>query len=239
LPMDRIKAVFISHEHIDHIRGVRVLAKKYQLPVYITPLTYKNARIHLEKKLQHSFKEDEPVQIGELAITPFVKHHDAEDPYSFIIEGNGVRVGVITDIGIACERVVHYFKQCHACFLESNYDEKMLEEGSYPVHLKKRICGGKGHISNVQALHLFMNHRSESLSHLLLSHLSKNNNHPELVQELFTKHAGETNIIIASRYKETAVFTVEGKPGERQLIFAPIKKAGVQMTLFNEMEFLS
>src|SRR4051812_45130249 len=76
LPTDRVKAVFISHEHIDHIRGVRVLAKKYQLPVYITPLTYKNARIHLEKKLQYSFKEDEPVRIGELAITPFVKHHD-------------------------------------------------------------------------------------------------------------------------------------------------------------------
>jgi phosphoribosyl 1,2-cyclic phosphodiesterase len=162
LAMERVKAVFISHEHIDHIRGVRVLAKKYQLPVYITPLTYKNARFHLEKKLQHSFKENEQVIIGGLTVTPFVKHHDAEDPYSFMVEGNGVRVGIITDIGIACEKVIHYFRQCHACFLESNYDERMLEEGDYPPRLKKRIRGGKGHLSNAEALKLFIHHRSDT-----------------------------------------------------------------------------
>jgi len=234
LSMDRVKAIFISHEHIDHIRGVRVLAKKYQLPVYITPQTLTHSGLRLEKNLLYSFRENEPVFIGSLAVIPFVKLHDATDPYSFIVESKGIKVGVITDIGVACERVIHYFRQCHACFLESNYDENMLEKGSYPMRLKKRIRGGKGHLSNVQALELFIKHKPAFMSHLLLSHLSENNNHPDLVSEMFSKHARETNIIIASRNKETAVYEIEKTNDDEPVItFPQRRKAGLQMTMFN------
>lgn len=234
LEMQKVKAVFISHEHTDHIKGVDKLARKHNLPVYITPATRGNTRLGLKKVLLQPFKADEPVTIGSLQVIPFTKKHDAADPYSFMVEYNGIKVGVITDIGIVCKDVIRYFKQCHACFLESNYDEKMLEEGSYPPRLKDRIRGGHGHISNKQALELFVKHRPPFMSHLFLSHLSQNNNHPDIVEELFLKHAGETNIVIASRHKETAVHVVGGQGSEMPKASANAVriKRSVQMSLF-------
>ena len=199
LPMGKVIAIFISHEHGDHISGVSVLAKKFNLPVYITATTLSNGRIQLEKELIKSFIAHQPIQIGNIVITAFPKIHDASDPHSFIVSSRLVTVGVFTDIGIACEHLVNYFKQCHAVFLESNYDTEMLENGNYPLHLKNRIRGGVGHLSNEQALQLFVTHRPKFLSHLILSHLSKNNNDPKLVEDLFHKLKGNTKIIVASR----------------------------------------
>ena len=134
--------------------------------------------------------------------------NDAADPYSFIVSGNGVKVGVLTDIGSACEHVIDNFKDCHAAFLEANYDEEMLEKGNYPYYLKERIASNKGHLSNKQALEIFMQYKPEFMSHLILSHLSKDNNCPLLVKELFLKHAAQTHIVVASRLNETEVFTI-------------------------------
>ncbi len=207
LTMEQVKAVFISHEHTDHISGLPVLAKKYQLPVYISAATLGNSRMNLPQELVRDFTAAH-VNVGALRVTPFAKLHDAADPYSFIIEGNGVKIGVLTDIGKACKQVVHYFKQCHAVFLESNYDEQMLEEGNYPRHLQNRIRGGKGHLSNNEALELFAMHRAPHLSHLLLSHLSQSNNRPELVLDLFRPFADELTIAVASRYQESPVYHI-------------------------------
>ena len=233
LNMQLVKSVFISHEHIDHIRGVAVLARKYQLPVYITPATLKHSQLFLDRGLLRTFKANEPVKIGNLAVTPFSKLHDAIEPYSFIVEGNGIKIGVITDIGEACAQVIHYFKQCHACFLESNYDEQMLETGGYPIYLKNRIRGGKGHLSNKQALELFLKHKPLFMSHLFLSHLSKNNNYPELVQELFSQHAQHIQIIVASRDRETEIYTIFNRETGLSKIKREIfKKEALQMSLF-------
>ncbi len=211
LSIKMVKAIFISHEHGDHIKGLSTLANKYHLPVYITNATANNGP-HLIKHLSKIFIAQQPVAVGELLITPFSKHHDAADPHSFIITNGEVTVGIFTDIGKACCNVVHYFKQCHAVFLESNYDDTMLENGSYPVHLKNRIRGGKGHLSNRQALELFIQHRPTFMTHILLAHLSKENNCPKLAAELFTKYAGDkTAVIIASRYEATPVFTITNK----------------------------
>ncbi len=210
LSLKKVKAIFISHEHTDHISGLPLLAKKHQLPVYITNQT--NLKVKLEGddyKIQH-FNPFEPIAVGDLQITAFPKMHDAIDPYSFIITFNGLKIGVFTDIGRVCNNVKDYFAQCHAVFLEANYDEEMLEKGNYPYHLKNRIRGGSGHISNKQALSLFLAHRNKNLRYLILSHLSKNNNDPELVYELFNAHAEETTIIVASRYQETMVYKIEG-----------------------------
>ena len=229
LSMQQVKAIFISHEHSDHINGVRVLSKKYNLPVYITKKTLKNSGLILEERLTKSFIADEPVQVGELLITPFAKFHDADDPHSFIVEGKGVSIGVLTDIGRVCENTIKHFKKCHAAFLEANYDVDMLDKGGYPYYLKKRISGGHGHLSNKEALDIFNDHRPSFMSHVLLSHLSKNNNDPALVYELFSKHAGKTNVIIASRYEETKVFEIADTP------FQKIKERRMkasQLTLF-------
>lgn len=210
LSMDLVKAVFISHEHSDHITGLAGISKKYRLPVYITGPTLNNCSIPVEKNLIHPFKHAKPVVINRLSITPFRKSHDAADPHSFIISGHGIHIGVITDIGYACKHVIKYFRQCTAVFLESNYCEKMLEEGGYPYYLKKRIRGDEGHLSNDQALELFLNYKSDDLRLLILSHLSKNNNKPELVKQIFTREAGNTKIVVASRYEASPVFCMDG-----------------------------
>ena len=208
LQMSKVKAIFISHEHSDHIKGVSVLAKKYKLPVYITPETLRRARFEETNFPMEAFDAQAPITIGDLEVLAFPKLHDAIDPYSFVVSYQGTKVGVFTDIGAPCDQLIHYFGQCHAAILEANYDEVMLAEGYYPYHLKRRISGGKGHLSNRQALNLFTTYKPNFMSHLLLGHLSKNNNCPNLVEELFTKHAGNTQVVVASRYEETPVYRI-------------------------------
>lgn len=224
LGMEKVKALFISHEHADHITGMAGISKKYQLPVYITGDTLKNSTVPLEKHLIRPFKHAKQVMLGGLIATPFRKSHDAADPHSFMINWNNINVGVITDIGYPCKRVIKYFSQCHAAFLESNYCEDMLANGTYPAYLKKRISGDEGHLSNIQALDLFINYRSPDLQLLILSHLSKNNNNPGLVKKLFAPYAGNTRIIIASRYEATEVFEVNTIPNKKPLIGQGISK---------------
>jgi phosphoribosyl 1,2-cyclic phosphodiesterase len=142
-----------------------------------------------------------------------------------------VRVGVFTDLGHACENVVHYFSQCHAAFLESNYDEDLLEQGSYPYHLKERIKSDKGHLSNRQALELFVQHRAPYLSHLFLSHLSEDNNHPKLVQKFFSNDAGNTEIIVAGRKKETKLYHIRDVMPVRKRTVVPVEEIK-QLSLF-------
>lgn len=208
LSLKNVKAVFVSHEHTDHISGLPVLAKKHNLPIFISQATLRNSKLRFEKFLLHHFTADVPVVIGDLTVTAFSKYHDAADPYSFTITGNGVNVGVITDIGRPCPNVVSHFSQCHAAFLEANYDEAMLQNGSYSWYLKNRIRGGHGHLSNRQALELFQQYRSPQLTHLFLSHLSRNNNCPKLVEELFTANASGVNMVVASRFQESAVYKI-------------------------------
>ena len=208
LSMSIVKAICISHEHTDHIKGVSTLANKYLLKVYITGATATNGP-RLIKHLSENFTAHQPITIGSLCITAFPKYHDAEDPHSFIISCNNITVGVFTDIGKPCTNLTNYFSQCHAAFLEANYDEEMLENGRYPYVLKNRIRGGLGHLSNTQALEVFVNNRPPFMTHLLLSHLSKDNNSPELVKNLFTKNAADVNIIVASRYEATPVYQID------------------------------
>lgn len=211
LSMLTVKAIFISHEHSDHIRGLCVLAKKYQLPVYITPGTLVSSRLLLADTLIRAFKPYEQICIGKLCITAFPKFHDAFDPHSFLISCDDVRVGVFTDIGGVCKELTYNFSLCHAAFLEANYDDHLLDTGRYPYYLKNRIRGGKGHLSNVQALELFKTHKPSYMSHLLLSHLSKDNNCPDLVHKLFSENAMQTEIIVASRYQESGVYYIGKK----------------------------
>lgn len=232
LSFNKVKAVFITHEHSDHTRGVEVISRKYQLPVYITAATHNHSSLKLDKKLVRSFDAYAPAHIGRLSVKAFPKMHDASEPHSFTVTYDGITVGILTDIGSACEHVIHNFSQCHAAFLEANYDEKMLEEGRYPQFLKNRIRGDEGHLSNRQALELFTTHKSPCMSQLLLSHLSEDNNDPQLVQDLFLKYAGNTNIAIASRYQESAVYCISAEVAEQPGKIRVAAGLAVQMSLF-------
>ena len=133
LSVEKIKAIFISHEHIDHVRGLAGLADKFKMPIYITPNT-KARCYHVKAHDTSTFAANKPVWIGTMCVTAFLKPHDAADAHSFIIASGGITVGVFTDIGGICQSLVHHFAQCNVAFLEANYDENMLAAGSYPAH---------------------------------------------------------------------------------------------------------
>ena len=208
LSMRSVRAIFISHEHTDHIKGVPVLATKYNLPIFISRHTYNNSGLSLNASLINYLSVGSNTNINGLSVTAFSKAHDAIEPQSFTIEHKSVTVGVFTDIGRVCNDVIHHFKQCHAAFLEANYDVEMLDDGRYPIHLKNRIRGGKGHLSNAQALALFKEHAPVHMSHLLLSHLSHDNNSPDRARTAFAGWEGKVNIAVATRYAETELYHI-------------------------------
>lgn len=212
LSAQKIAAIFISHEHSDHICGLVAFSKKYNIPVYVTKETLRKSRLPLFPGLARHFEPGETITVGGLAVEAFSKRHDAVNPHSFVVKNGHLKVGVFTDIGSVCDNVAKYFAGCNAIFLEANYDDDMLWKGSYPFYLKRRISSDLGHLSNKQAFDLFQQYRSPELSHLILSHLSKNNNTPELVKAVFESGAGSTRITVASRYEPTGVFTVSATP---------------------------
>lgn len=220
LSMQKIKAVFITHEHSDHVYGLASLLKKYPLPVYITSKTL-SQNITIPANLTYSFNTHTAIAVNDLIITAFPKLHDAVDPCSFVVTCNDITVGIFTDIGFPCNNVISYFKQCHAAFLEANYDAIMLHKGRYPFVLKKRITGGNGHLSNTEALELFIKHKPSFMTHLFLSHLSDNNNTPEIAETLFKTHAGGVQVILASRFKETDLHVINSN--QQQFIKPYIK----------------
>jgi phosphoribosyl 1,2-cyclic phosphodiesterase len=208
LSLRQISAIFITHEHGDHIHGIAGISRKYDIPVYLTARTLEQSGLQLRDGVARIFRAFEEIQIGSITVRGFPKIHDACDPHSFVVSCEGVTVGVFTDIGYPCDQMKKHFNQCHAAFLESNYDEDMLETGRYPWPLKNRIRGGYGHLSNKQALKFFQDHRPHYMSHLFLSHLSRENNSPDLVKDLFEREAGKTRIVIAGRYQETSLYRI-------------------------------
>jgi len=204
----KIKAILITHEHADHSRGARVLGKRLRVPVYITKKTF----LALLKSNQPGnvvwFEANDTFQIGNFDVFSFAKQHDAVDACSFRICYGGKHVGVMTDIGDACEQVKSHFGACHAVFLETNYDEKMLQNGPYPYFLKERVSSSKGHLSNMQAFELAREYAGEHLHTLLLSHISGENNRPDLAAAVFEPLQDRYRIELTSRHESTGIFQV-------------------------------
>lgn len=200
--LSKIKALFITHEHSDHIRGVNVFSKKTKIPIFINRNTYVNSKINLSSDLINIIDSDSTTKVGNLVIKSFRKSHDGVEPVSFIVKYKSKVVSVLTDIGKPCENVEKAVNQSDIIFLETNYDHKMLEEGNYPYFLKQRILGVNGHLSNDDAFELVSNNSSSNLKYLILSHLSENHNDPSLVFDKFgdlNRKFPSLNIIITKR----------------------------------------
>ena len=202
----KIKALFITHEHSDHISGARVLGKRLRVPVYLTAKTWYGAYKNQRPDYPSFFEPGDVVETGNFWVHTFPKNHDAAEPCSFRVQYGEKSVGVFTDIGEPCENVRNHLEQCHALFLETNYDEKMLWDGSYPYFLKKRVASDVGHLSNDQAFQLLQNHAGSELKYVLLSHISKENNTPATALSVMKPLLQEYQIALTSRFEASQVF---------------------------------
>lgn len=199
LDVSRIRGIFISHEHSDHVRGVRVLSNKLGVPAWFSQGTLDVIPEADRPNHCSVFIPGKSFKVGSFTIHPFLKNHDAAEPCSFRVEYDDWHIGVFTDIGEPCDRVKFHLKKCHAVFLETNYDDKMLWGGSYPYLLKRRVASSVGHLSNDQAFELVRDHAGPELVHVFLSHLSGENNKPELAENRFKSLTDRFNVCLTSR----------------------------------------
>ena len=206
LDASKISGIFVSHEHSDHVRGVRVLSRQLGVPAWFSQGTFNTLRETERPELTNIFIPGKPVTSCSITIHPFLKNHDAAEPCSFRIEHDDWHIGVFTDIGEACTQVKNHLRKCHALFLETNYDEKMLWEGSYPYVLKQRVASSLGHLSNNQAFELIRDHAGPELVHVFLSHLSGENNRPELAAARFESLTDRFNVSLTSRHTFSELF---------------------------------
>ncbi len=201
-----IEAIFITHEHIDHIAGLSVFSKRYQIPVFMTKGTYESCAHLIPSYLVHIIESNSCVQIGDLSIYGIPKIHDAKEPCSFLISDGSFNMAVLTDLGAVCANVKRAISLSDVLILESNYDEFLLKNGRYPYYLKNRISGGMGHLSNTISLNALLENKTDRLKHLILGHLSGENNRVDLVYETFSEHSKTFKLSVAERHKSTSLY---------------------------------
>lgn len=188
LKMEDIDGIFITHEHSDHIAGLGVLARKYGTPLYATKGTIQAIQKttvlgRIPEELFHTVRADEKIIIKDMVCNPMKISHDAAEPVAYRLQHGKQRVGIVTDLGTYNEYTVESLRGMDALLLEANHDIKMLQVGPYPYHLKQRILGDRGHLSNERAGQLLCSLIHDNLKAVMLGHLSKENNLPELAYE--------------------------------------------------------
>ncbi len=187
---DELSGIFITHEHTDHIAGLRVLLKNTTASVYINRKTYEKTGLSIPEDRLKIINADDIISFNNTKVESLSKFHDSADPCLFTFCKSGKKISFITDAGHICENIVKAVADADVVFLESNYDDNMLINGDYPVALKKRIKGKYGHLSNSQAALLIAEFASEKLKQVFLSHISENNNTPGEALRTFRSFTG-------------------------------------------------
>ena len=183
-----LDGILITHEHADHIQGLGVFSRKYEIPIYGTPGTIRGIRDYknlgkMPEGLYHEIQVDKEFKLGDIDVHPFAISHDANEPSGYRFEQDGKKIAVATDLGKYDEYTVENLKDLNAVLLESNHDIHMLEVGPYPYYLKQRVLGDRGHLSNELSGRLLCDILHNNLRSVLLGHLSKENNYEELAYE--------------------------------------------------------
>ena len=187
---DSLSAILITHEHSDHIYGLRTLAKKLNIPIFMTGATHaawarsirdeSGERPQLEKF--ERFESGHSFQVGDIAVKPFTIPHDAADPVGFTLRSEGIKVGFATDLGYIPLSVRDHLRGCDVLVMESNHDVEMLRVGPYPWSVKQRVMSRVGHLSNLALAEFFTGDYDNSATFVVLAHLSEQNNHPEIAR---------------------------------------------------------
>lgn len=183
-----ITAILITHEHVDHIQGLGVFCRKYQVPIYATCGTVKGILDYkglgrLPDGLLHEIKVGEPFKVQNIQVYPFAISHDANEPSAYRIECDGKKIAIATDLGEYDDTIVANLQGLDGILLEANHDVHMVEVGPYPYPLKQRVLGKRGHLSNELSGRLLCDILHDKLQFIVLGHLSKENNFPELALE--------------------------------------------------------
>lgn len=183
-----IDGILITHEHSDHIKGLGVLARKYEIPIYTTGGTVdammrSGSLGKIPADIFREIREDEPFSIKDLTVNPFTIPHDAAQPVGYRLSCGCQSVGIATDLGKYNDYIVENLQNLDAVLLEANHDIRMLQVGRYPYYLKQRILGDRGHLSNENAGQLLCRILHDNMKAVFLGHLSKENNYEELAYE--------------------------------------------------------
>ena len=181
-----LNGIVVTHEHVDHVRGVGTLSRRYKLPVYLNKQTH----LHLPDSVGRLDQKEEFVtgrsfSIEDLTIHPFAISHDGVDPVGFTLANGSVKIGVCTDLGAATKLVYRHLEHCSVLILEANHDMEMLKNGPYPWPVKQRIKSRVGHLSNEQSVDVLSRVFSENLQEVVLAHMSETNNSAEIVLNTF------------------------------------------------------
>ncbi|RUM34516.1 MAG: MBL fold metallo-hydrolase [Desulfobulbus sp.] len=210
---ENLTAIIVTHEHGDHISGVGVLSRRYNIPVYANPETHLAAEKRVKKLHERKeFQTGEKFFIHDLEIHPFRISHDTKDPVGFVIADAGHSLGYCTDTGRITKLIEHHINKCGALILEANHDPQMLMDGPYPMPLKQRVRSNQGHLGNGDAARFLAGLSHSSLQYVVLAHLSETNNYPELahtrVQKELNRLAINFTIILASQTSPTPVISL-------------------------------
>jgi phosphoribosyl 1,2-cyclic phosphodiesterase len=209
----KIRALFVTHEHSDHIKGADVLARQLNIPIYATKSTIKKSFICSNQDLLCGIKNDETVEIDDFQIQAFSKSHSAADPVSYLISNGKKRALIATDLGYSCKNTIEAVQDSDMVFFESNHDVKMLEESHYLPFHKKWVLSNEGHLSNTQAALTILEHSKQSVQRVVLSHLSKTTNTPQQALSTFRN-------IIKERYNFNPQISVSNREGPTPLFSA-------------------
>ena len=219
ISMESVMGVLVTHNHSDHIRGLEVLVRKANLPVFTTKKIWHSIQSTHNSLTNHCVREialQQQFQLAGFEIEVFRVSHDAPETIGVHICSGDKSLTIATDLGHICSTSASYIRKANMLVIESNYDEQMLISGSYPYFLKKRILSDNGHLGNKETSDFIAGMISDNLSHICLAHLSKNNNTPEkalntlkmtLVEKGLNMN-GKTNILVLNRYVPTEMISL-------------------------------
>jgi phosphoribosyl 1,2-cyclic phosphodiesterase len=204
--------VVISHEHSDHVSGLRRLALDLERPIYINDAT--RSAIDWDPRITafEPFVAGETFVVGDIEITPFSIPHDAVDPVAFTFQAEGLKIALVTDLGYIPEHVKQHLRGCHALVFESNHDTEMLRVGPYPWFVKQRVMSRHGHLSNNTTAEFLAEAYDGSAQVLVLAHISEANNHPEIARITALEalgrctHGSSVELHLARQSEPTKVF---------------------------------